>query len=57
VARGGHVRVGLEDAPFGTETPNPALVAEAVALVQQAGGRPATAAEVRQAHPAARPPR
>lgn len=57
VARGGHVRVGLEDAPFGTDTPNPALVAEAVALVQQAGGRPATAAEVRQAHPAARPPR
>ncbi|WP_018262000.1 3-keto-5-aminohexanoate cleavage protein [Methylobacterium sp. WSM2598] len=49
VARGGHVRVGLEDAPFGTETGNPALVEEMAGLVARAGGRPATAAEVRGA--------
>lgn len=47
VARGGHVRVGLEDAPFGTETGNLAWVEDAVRLVEAAGGRIATAAEVR----------
>ncbi len=51
VARGGHVRVGLEDAPFGTEMGNAAWVTEAVSLVRKAGGRPATAAEIRRAHP------
>lgn len=49
VARGGHVRVGLEDAPLGTEATNVALVEEAVRLVQAAGGSPATPADVRRA--------
>ncbi|ACL58353.1 3-keto-5-aminohexanoate cleavage protein [Methylobacterium nodulans] len=57
VARGGHVRVGLEDAPFGTEIGNPALVEEMVQLVEAAGGRPATAAEIRRACPAPGPVR
>jgi uncharacterized protein (DUF849 family) len=48
VARGGHVRVGLEDAPLGTETTNPEWVESAVSLVEQAGGRPASAAEIRR---------
>jgi 3-keto-5-aminohexanoate cleavage enzyme len=47
VALGGHVRVGLEDAPFGCGRPNKDLVEEAVRIVVQAGGEPATAAEVR----------
>ena len=37
VARGGHVRVGLEDAPFGCASTNVALVEEAVRLVRAAG--------------------
>jgi uncharacterized protein (DUF849 family) len=49
VARGGHVRVGLEDAPLGTQTANVAWVEEAVRLVREAGGEPATAADVRAA--------
>lgn len=49
VARGGHVRVGLEDARFGTTATNLALVEQAVRMVRAAGGEPATAAEVRQA--------
>ncbi|MFE1599307.1 3-keto-5-aminohexanoate cleavage protein [Methylobacterium sp. ID0610] len=49
VARGGHLRVGLEDAPFGTQTSNAALVEEMATLVALEGGRPATAAEIRQA--------
>ncbi|HZP75157.1 MAG TPA: 3-keto-5-aminohexanoate cleavage protein [Pseudolabrys sp.] len=48
LARGGHIRVGLEDAPFGTELSNIAWVEEAVSLVSAAGERPATAAEIRQ---------
>lgn len=47
VARGGHVRVGLEDAPFGTRIPNLAWVEDAVRRVEAAGGRIATPAEVR----------
>ncbi|MBC7799945.1 MAG: 3-keto-5-aminohexanoate cleavage protein, partial [Gemmatimonadaceae bacterium] len=47
--RGGHVRVGLEDAPWGSEIGNVGWVEEAVRLVRQAGGEPATAAEVRAA--------
>ena len=47
--RGGHVRVGLEDAPWGTELDNVRWVEEAMRLVRQAGGEPATAAEVRAA--------
>jgi uncharacterized protein (DUF849 family) len=43
----GHVRVGLEDAPFGTERSNVELVEEAVQLIENAGGTLATAADVR----------
>jgi uncharacterized protein (DUF849 family) len=46
-ARGGHVRVGLEDAPFGTGSSNLALVGGAVRRIQAAGAEPATAAEIR----------
>ena len=53
VARGGHIRVGLEDCPWGVAETNRALVEEAVRLVRAAGGEPATAAEVRAACAAA----
>ena len=49
VERGGHVRVGLEDRPWGVKETNRALVEEAVRLVRAAGGEPATAAEGRAA--------
>jgi len=49
VARGGHVRVGLEDAPLGTDRGNVAWVEDAVRLVRAGGGEPATAADVRSA--------
>ncbi len=49
IERGGHIRVGLEDRPWGVRETNRALVEEAVKLVQAAGGEPATAAEVRAA--------
>jgi uncharacterized protein (DUF849 family) len=44
----GHVRVGLEDAPFGTPATNVALVEEAMRLIRSAGGEPATVAEMRE---------
>ncbi|WP_247658297.1 3-keto-5-aminohexanoate cleavage protein [Aquabacter sp. L1I39] len=47
IARGGNVRVGLEDAPFGTGLSNRQWVEEAVRLVRAAGEEPATAREVR----------
>jgi 3-keto-5-aminohexanoate cleavage enzyme len=47
--RGGHVRVGLEDAPWGTDLNNLRWVEEAVRLVRAGGGEPATAADVRVA--------
>ena len=50
--QGGHVRVGLEDAPWGSELSNLGWVAQAVRLVRlvrQAGGEPATATEIRAA--------
>jgi uncharacterized protein (DUF849 family) len=47
VARGGHVRVGLEDAPFGTEITNVQWVEQAAAAIDHAGGQVATAAEIR----------
>ena len=47
VARGVHVRAGLEDAHFGETRSNRELIAELVARVETAGGRPASAAEVR----------
>lgn len=49
VANGGHVRVGLEDAPLGTDTPNLKWVEEAAAAIEHAGGHLATATEVRRA--------
>jgi uncharacterized protein (DUF849 family) len=49
VTRGGHVRVGLEDAPLGSSTGNVAWVEDAVRLVRDAGGEPATATDVRAA--------
>jgi len=49
VARGGHVRVGLEDAPLGSTMSNLAWVEEAVRLVRASGGEPASGADVRQA--------
>lgn len=47
VALGGGVRVGLEDAPLGTERSNVQLVEAAVNAIQKAGSEPATTAEVR----------
>ena len=49
VARGGHIRAGLEDFRLGTSKSNLALVEEAVRMVREAGAEPATAAEMRQA--------
>lgn len=49
VERGGHVRVGLEDAPLGCEVGNRQLVQRARARIEAAGGRLASAADVRQA--------
>ena len=49
IARGGHIRVGLEDAPLGTSTSNLALVEEAVRIVRDHGAEPATPAEMRLA--------
>ncbi|HRE21929.1 MAG TPA: 3-keto-5-aminohexanoate cleavage protein [Rhabdaerophilum sp.] len=49
VARGGHIRVGLEDRPFGVEETNRRLVEEAVLLIRAAGGEPASPDEVRTA--------
>ena len=57
VARGVHVRVGLEDAPFGETRTSAALVEEAVRLVVAEGARVADAEEVRAAARATdRPP-
>jgi uncharacterized protein (DUF849 family) len=47
VRQGGHIRVGLEDAPFGTTMGNVLWVEEAVALIRSHGAEPATAADVR----------
>ncbi len=47
VARGGHIRVGLEDRPWGVKETNRGLVEEAVTLIRAAGGEPAAPAEVR----------
>jgi uncharacterized protein (DUF849 family) len=49
VAKGGHVRVGLEDAPLGSTMSNLQWVEEAVRLVRESGGEPASGPEVRQA--------
>jgi 3-keto-5-aminohexanoate cleavage enzyme len=49
VAQGGHIRVGLEDAPLGAVTGNLAMVEEAVRMVRDCGGEPASAADMRRA--------
>lgn len=49
VMEGGHVRVGLEDAPLGTDLSNLQWVESAAKLVVNSGGELATAAEVRVA--------
>jgi 3-keto-5-aminohexanoate cleavage enzyme len=49
VAAGGHVRVGLEDAPLGSALRNEGWVRCAADAIVAAGGSLATAAEVRQA--------
>ena len=49
IARGGHIRVGLEDAPLGTKASNLEMVEEAVRMVRDHGGEPATPGEMRQA--------
>lgn len=49
VARGGHVRVGLEDAPWGTPLGNREWVETAAQAIRAAGGEPALAADVRGA--------
>jgi uncharacterized protein (DUF849 family) len=48
VARGGHVRVGLEDAPLGTDVRNAMWVDQAAAAIENAGGQVATATEIRR---------
>lgn len=47
VGRGGHVRVGLEDAPWGTPLSNRRWVEEAARLIRGHDREPASAAEVR----------
>jgi uncharacterized protein (DUF849 family) len=49
VVAGGHVRVGLEDAPLGTRITNLEWVRAATSLIEKAGGRLASSAEVRAA--------
>jgi len=49
VARGGHVRVGLEDAPRGSRLGNRQWVEEAARAIRAAGAVPATAGDVRAA--------
>jgi len=49
VKSGGHVRVGLEDAPLGARETNLELVQEAIRLVRAYGGEPATPLEMREA--------
>lgn len=53
VTRGGHVRVGLEDAPLGSAFDNRTLVDRARRLIEAAGGMLASAAEMRTALKAA----
>jgi len=49
VKMGGHLRVGLEDAPYNCPHSNIKLVEIAVDAVQRAGSEPATTSEVRTA--------
>ena len=49
VERGGHVRVGLEDAPFGARKTNVQLVEDAVRMIRSVGNEPASTKEIRRA--------
>jgi uncharacterized protein (DUF849 family) len=49
VRLGGHIRVGLEDAPLGCSMTNRALVEETVQLLRASSAEPATVAEMRKA--------
>jgi 3-keto-5-aminohexanoate cleavage enzyme len=49
VTRGGHVRVGLEDAPLGTNRPNVQWVHDAARRIEAAGGHLASAQMIRRA--------
>lgn len=49
IERGGHVRVGLEDAPFGAVKSNVQLVEDAARLIRAAGKDPASTREIRRA--------
>jgi uncharacterized protein (DUF849 family) len=49
VARGGHVRVGLEDVPYGCERSNTDLVAAGAKAILRAGGTLASAQDIRAA--------
>ncbi len=48
VTHGGHIRVGLEDAPLGHPISNVEQVRAARARIERNGGTPATAAQVRE---------
>jgi 3-keto-5-aminohexanoate cleavage enzyme len=48
IARSGHVRVGLEDAPLGTDIPHVKWVEQAVTAIAHAGAGVATAAQIRR---------
>lgn len=48
VARGGHVRGGLEDAPWGADTSNRGIVADLVKRVTAAGSAVASAQDIRR---------
>ncbi|NNC54236.1 MAG: 3-keto-5-aminohexanoate cleavage protein, partial [Pseudomonadales bacterium] len=47
MARGFHLRAGLEDAPLGCEKSNIQLLGEAIDQIERAGATLATAADVR----------
>jgi uncharacterized protein (DUF849 family) len=51
ISAGAHIRVGLEDAPLGTDRTNLQWVKDAVDTVHAAGGSLATAKEIRQSLP------
>lgn len=46
--KGGHVRVGLEDAPFGSEKTNVQLVEDTRSIIERQGFELADAAEIRR---------
>jgi uncharacterized protein (DUF849 family) len=49
ISRGGNIRVGLEDAPWGTDLTNRMWVDEAVRLLRTSGGEPASSKAIRAA--------